>query len=210
MSILGIDWSLSLFFFLFWGKIKAYLIPRKHIFLEPVQSQRNKKRTHKEEFKMGESDNNGKVSREEEEQPLSPASRLFHSPRFNCYIIAILGCNTKFKPDVIKSGLEQTLLKHPRFSSKLVRETILFFCFVCWCFLAISLVIIIFFFFFLFQVVLLFYLVFFLYDGRWFFFSILFWVVQTSKFQPHGLLAFIEFFITIFFVKYFEFEITCC
>lgn len=78
---------------------------------------------------MGESDNNGKVSmeEEEEEQPLSPAARLFHSPSFNCYIIAILGCNTKFKPDVIKSGLEQTLLKHPRFSSKLVRETILFF-----------------------------------------------------------------------------------
>ncbi|XP_050251517.1 wax ester synthase/diacylglycerol acyltransferase 5-like isoform X2 [Quercus robur] len=71
---------------------------------------------------MGESDNNGKVSREEEEQPLSPAARLFHSPSFNCYIIAILGCNTKFKPDVIKSGLEQTLLKHPRFSSKLVAD----------------------------------------------------------------------------------------
>ncbi|KAM4076106.1 hypothetical protein ACJW30_12G038000 [Castanea mollissima] len=73
---------------------------------------------------MGESDNNGKVSMEEEEkeQPLSPAARLFHSPSFNCYIIAILGCNTKFKPDVIKSGLEQTLLKHPRFSSKLVAD----------------------------------------------------------------------------------------
>ncbi|KAM3681970.1 hypothetical protein ACB098_12G037100 [Castanea mollissima] len=73
---------------------------------------------------MGESDNNGKVSmeEEEEEQPLSPAARLFHSPSFNCYIIAILGCNTKFKPDVIKSGLEQTLLKHPRFSSKLVAD----------------------------------------------------------------------------------------
>ncbi|KAB1205029.1 O-acyltransferase WSD1 [Morella rubra] len=54
------------------------------------------------------------------ERPLSPASRLFHSPRFNCYIIAIMGCKTSINPDVVKAGLEQTLLKHPRFSSKLV------------------------------------------------------------------------------------------
>ena len=53
-------------------------------------------------------------------QPLSPAARLFHSPRINCYIIAIMGCKTKINPDVVKAGLEQTLLKHPRFSSKLV------------------------------------------------------------------------------------------
>jgi hypothetical protein len=53
-------------------------------------------------------------------QPLSPAARLFHAPRINCYIIAIMGCKTKINPDVVKAGLEQTLLKHPRFSSKLV------------------------------------------------------------------------------------------
>ncbi|KAE8077680.1 hypothetical protein FH972_016220 [Carpinus fangiana] len=53
-------------------------------------------------------------------QPLSPAARLFHAPRINCYIIAFMGCKTKINPDVVKAGLEQTLLKHPRFSSKLV------------------------------------------------------------------------------------------
>ncbi|XP_059457512.1 wax ester synthase/diacylglycerol acyltransferase 11-like isoform X2 [Corylus avellana] len=55
-------------------------------------------------------------------QPLSPAARLFHSPRINCYIIAIMGCKTRINPDVVKAGLEQTLLKHPRFSSKLAVE----------------------------------------------------------------------------------------
>ncbi|KAF3432826.1 hypothetical protein FNV43_RR23928 [Rhamnella rubrinervis] len=51
---------------------------------------------------------------------LSPAARLFHSPRFNCHIIAIMGCKTSINPDVVKDGLKQTLLKHPRFSSKLL------------------------------------------------------------------------------------------
>ncbi|XP_010266526.1 PREDICTED: O-acyltransferase WSD1-like isoform X2 [Nelumbo nucifera] len=52
-----------------------------------------------------------------DEQPLSPAARIFREPNFNCYIIAIMGCKTKIDPDVIKAGLETTLLKHPRFSS---------------------------------------------------------------------------------------------
>lgn len=51
---------------------------------------------------------------------LSPESRLFHAPRFNCHIIAIIGCKTSINPSVVKLGLEQTLIKHPRFSSKLV------------------------------------------------------------------------------------------
>lgn len=54
------------------------------------------------------------------DQPLSPAARLFHAPRINCYIVAIMGCKTRINPDVVKAGLERTLLKHPRFSSKLV------------------------------------------------------------------------------------------
>ncbi|XP_062148270.1 wax ester synthase/diacylglycerol acyltransferase 5-like isoform X2 [Alnus glutinosa] len=54
------------------------------------------------------------------DHPLSPAARLFHAPRINCYILAIMGCKTRINPDVVKAGLEQTLLKHPRFSSKLV------------------------------------------------------------------------------------------
>ncbi|CAI0541809.1 unnamed protein product [Linum tenue] len=49
---------------------------------------------------------------------LSPAARLFHSPKFNCYIVAIMGCKTKINPAVVKLGLERTLIKHPRFSSK--------------------------------------------------------------------------------------------
>ncbi|XP_010519416.1 PREDICTED: O-acyltransferase WSD1-like [Tarenaya hassleriana] len=57
---------------------------------------------------------------EEEEQPLSPAARLFHSPEFNCYIISVIGCKTKIDTDVITQGLKETLIRHPRFSSKLV------------------------------------------------------------------------------------------
>ncbi|KAG6649967.1 wax ester synthase/diacylglycerol acyltransferase 5-like isoform X2 [Carya illinoinensis] len=57
-----------------------------------------------------------------DEEPLSPAARFFHTPRFNLYIIAIVGFKTSFNTDVIKAGLEQTLVKHPRFSSKMVVE----------------------------------------------------------------------------------------
>ncbi|CAN0922493.1 Wax ester synthase/diacylglycerol acyltransferase 5 [Linum grandiflorum] len=53
-------------------------------------------------------------------EALSPAARLFHSPKFNCYIVAIMGYKTKINPAAVKSGLERTLIKHPRFSSKLV------------------------------------------------------------------------------------------
>ncbi|KAJ8751949.1 hypothetical protein K2173_000695 [Erythroxylum novogranatense] len=55
-----------------------------------------------------------------EKEALSPAARLFHAPNFNCYIIAIIGCKTHIDPAVIKAGLRQTLMKHPRFSSKVV------------------------------------------------------------------------------------------
>ncbi|KAI4319970.1 hypothetical protein MLD38_033500 [Melastoma candidum] len=53
---------------------------------------------------------------------LSPAARLFHAPRFNCYIVAVMGCKTAIDPAVVKEGLKETLLKHPRFSSKLVGD----------------------------------------------------------------------------------------
>lgn len=65
-----------------------------------------------------------------EEQPLSPAARLFHQPNFNCYIISIMGSKTKIDIELVKAGLQKTLLKHPRFSSiqvyffKLLRNTI--------------------------------------------------------------------------------------
>ncbi|KAG7565002.1 O-acyltransferase WSD1 C-terminal [Arabidopsis suecica] len=57
---------------------------------------------------------------EEEEQPLSPAARVFHSPEFNCYVISVIGVKKKIEPDVIIEGLKQSLIRHPRFSSKLV------------------------------------------------------------------------------------------
>lgn len=59
---------------------------------------------------------------ETEGEPLSPSARLFHAPGFNCCIIAVMGCKTKVDVNAIKAGLKQTLLKHPRFSSKLIRD----------------------------------------------------------------------------------------
>jgi hypothetical protein len=56
----------------------------------------------------------------EEEQPLSPAARVFHAPEFNCYVISVIGIKKKIDPDVIIEGLKQTLIRHPRFSSKMV------------------------------------------------------------------------------------------
>ncbi|MCL7043428.1 hypothetical protein MKW94_005014 [Papaver nudicaule] len=51
------------------------------------------------------------------EEPLSPSARLLHEPHFNLYIIAIIGVKTKINPAVVKAGLVNTLLKHPRFCS---------------------------------------------------------------------------------------------
>ncbi|CAF2151689.1 unnamed protein product [Brassica napus] len=59
---------------------------------------------------------------EEEEQPLSPAARLFHAPEFNCNIISVVGLKSKIKPAVIIDGIKQTLIRHPRFSCKLVES----------------------------------------------------------------------------------------
>lgn len=65
--------------------------------------------------------NNGGKSGDIYEELLSPAALLFQAPNFNCHIIAIMGCKTSINPSVIKEGLRHTLIKHPRFSSKLVR-----------------------------------------------------------------------------------------
>ncbi|GAB2265077.1 hypothetical protein Dimus_000144 [Dionaea muscipula] len=54
------------------------------------------------------------------EEPLSPGARIFHTSKMNCCIIAMIGLKTEVNVDVIKEGLENTLIKHPRFSSKLV------------------------------------------------------------------------------------------
>ncbi|KAK4850427.1 hypothetical protein QYF36_006655 [Acer negundo] len=58
-----------------------------------------------------------------EEEPLSPAARTLlhgHRLKLNCHIISIFGFKTSLNPSVFKQGLENTLIKHPRFSSKLV------------------------------------------------------------------------------------------
>ncbi|XP_025606377.1 wax ester synthase/diacylglycerol acyltransferase 11 isoform X2 [Arachis hypogaea] len=55
-------------------------------------------------------------------EPMSPVSRLFHSPKFNCYVMAVIGCKTSVNPQVIKEGLRETILKHPRFTSNLVKK----------------------------------------------------------------------------------------
>lgn len=56
-----------------------------------------------------------------EDEPLSPPALLFQSPKLNCYVIATMGSKTKWDPQLVKIGLENTLVKHPRFSSLLVR-----------------------------------------------------------------------------------------
>ncbi|XP_054789138.1 wax ester synthase/diacylglycerol acyltransferase 11-like isoform X2 [Prosopis cineraria] len=55
-------------------------------------------------------------------EAMSPAAQLFHAPTLNCYVIASIGSKTRINPHVIKEGLRHTLLKHPRFTSKLVKK----------------------------------------------------------------------------------------
>ncbi|ESR58079.1 diacylglycerol O-acyltransferase [Citrus sinensis] len=75
--------------------------------LKPIETKKACKKNEGKEMEM--------VTREEE--PLSPAARLFHEPSFNLYIIAIMGCKTRICPQVVKANLVHTLLKHPRFYS---------------------------------------------------------------------------------------------
>ncbi|KAL5542480.1 hypothetical protein UlMin_010190 [Ulmus minor] len=65
------------------------------------------------------SDHDDHFLKEEEEEPVSPAGRLFLEPTFNLHVIAIMGWKTKIYPDVVKANLPLTLLKHHRFSSLL-------------------------------------------------------------------------------------------
>uniref|UniRef100_A0A7N0U9C8 Diacylglycerol O-acyltransferase n=1 Tax=Kalanchoe fedtschenkoi TaxID=63787 RepID=A0A7N0U9C8_KALFE len=51
------------------------------------------------------------------EEPMSPAGRLFHTRGFNCFVIAVVGSSEVVDVDRVKIGLQQSLLKHPRFSS---------------------------------------------------------------------------------------------
>ncbi|XP_008793154.2 O-acyltransferase WSD1-like isoform X2 [Phoenix dactylifera] len=61
---------------------------------------------------------NGEITEEEEEEePMSPAGRLFLQPRFNCHIVSVIGCGKRMDVDAVKAGLEASLARHPRFSS---------------------------------------------------------------------------------------------
>ncbi|KAJ4848393.1 hypothetical protein Tsubulata_032815 [Turnera subulata] len=57
-----------------------------------------------------------------QQEPLSPAAQLFHAPRLSCCIVALMGFKTSIDPIAIKEGLSRTLIKHPRFSCKLVTD----------------------------------------------------------------------------------------
>lgn len=66
----------------------------------------------------------GEEINSKEEEPVSPAGRLFLEPNVNPHIIAIIGFKTSIDLNVAKAKLPHTLLKHPRFSSLLVRNII--------------------------------------------------------------------------------------
>ncbi|CAN6483466.1 unnamed protein product [Victoria cruziana] len=53
----------------------------------------------------------------DEEQPLSPAARLFVQRDFNCHVIAIIGFRRPIDVPTAISALEHTLCRHPRFCS---------------------------------------------------------------------------------------------
>ncbi|GAB2293957.1 hypothetical protein Dimus_028171 [Dionaea muscipula] len=53
-------------------------------------------------------------------EPMSPGARLLQAPSMDSYVIATMGSKKIIDIDVIREGLKQTLIKHPRFSSKLV------------------------------------------------------------------------------------------
>lgn len=57
-----------------------------------------------------------------QDEPLSPAARLFQSPELNFSIIIVLGFNSLLDADTIKYGLMNTFAKHPRFASLLVSK----------------------------------------------------------------------------------------
>ncbi|KAJ8494069.1 hypothetical protein OPV22_015790 [Ensete ventricosum] len=64
-----------------------------------------------------EEESGGRRREGREEEPMSPAARLFHAPHFNCHIIAIIGSGKEIDVDAIKAGIRATLARHPRFCS---------------------------------------------------------------------------------------------
>lgn len=56
-------------------------------------------------------------SKDFEEAALSPGAQIFNQPNMNLHIVAVIGCGKKIDVDIIKFGIEATLIHHPRFSS---------------------------------------------------------------------------------------------
>ncbi|GAB2221912.1 hypothetical protein Droror1_Dr00013107 [Drosera rotundifolia] len=59
----------------------------------------------------------------EQEEPLSPFARLYHTPCLNSCIVVILGFVTTVDVDVLKAHFAKYLSQHRRFSSKLEFDT---------------------------------------------------------------------------------------
>ncbi|KAL8097285.1 wax ester synthase/diacylglycerol acyltransferase 11-like isoform X1 [Apium graveolens] len=57
-----------------------------------------------------------------DEELLSPVARLFQAKGLNIPIIYVLGFKTLIDVDAVKSGLNDSFVKHPRFSSLLVTD----------------------------------------------------------------------------------------
>nr|XP_011470231.1 PREDICTED: O-acyltransferase WSD1-like isoform X1 [Fragaria vesca subsp. vesca] len=65
---------------------------------------------------------NFEAEMEDPRPSLSPTGRLFHSPKFSCYIVVRMGCSTWINPQVFSAGLKEHLPMHPRFSSIMVKD----------------------------------------------------------------------------------------
>eukprot|EP01018_Ginkgo_biloba_P023428 Gb_16735 [translate_table: standard] len=50
-------------------------------------------------------------------EPVTPAGRVFNQPALNCYIMVIIGFKKQIDAELIKAGLEASMVKHKRFSS---------------------------------------------------------------------------------------------
>lgn len=52
-----------------------------------------------------------------EEEPVSPAGRLFREPNFRCHIVSVFGLGAPVDLPALRAGVAATLARHPRFCS---------------------------------------------------------------------------------------------
>ncbi|XP_040381564.1 O-acyltransferase WSD1-like [Oryza brachyantha] len=57
------------------------------------------------------------VEKAGEEEPVSPAGRLFREPHFSCYVVCSFGVAEPVDLPAVRAGIEATLARHPRFCS---------------------------------------------------------------------------------------------